>query len=215
MEIETLFTDSKWRILSELFQKSLSPTELAEKTGTSTANVSTQMRLLEALGYVREEKVADYKKGDARKRFMLDRQFAYVTFRSRCAIGKRMFTLDDELSPIFNVIMINNPDMSFIMLKILCQNEELLQDAVAYGYIGLKNDVIELLVIHEDHEHARQLNQASVSRRGKTYKIDAHLHTKEAFDRGIKNKDEYFLNALKKVVVISDRTGFLMDLKMG
>ena len=90
MEIETIFSESKWKILTELSQGSLSPSELAKKTGTSLANISTQVRLLEALGFIDKKKLINRAKGEPRKIYSLKKEFAYMILGTKTVMGKKM-----------------------------------------------------------------------------------------------------------------------------
>lgn len=56
MELETLFTSSKWDILQVLSKGPKSPLELANETNTSIANISQQLRLLELGGLVNKKR---------------------------------------------------------------------------------------------------------------------------------------------------------------
>ncbi|MBU0472258.1 MAG: nickel-dependent hydrogenase large subunit, partial [Nanoarchaeota archaeon] len=66
MDQETLFTGSKWDILKLLEQKKMSPIELANASGTSTANISQQLRFLEIAGIVKSERISNRDKGQPR-----------------------------------------------------------------------------------------------------------------------------------------------------
>ena len=76
MDIENLFVDSKWSIITELAKKPLSPSELAKKTNTTLSNISAQIRLLEALDIVKEEKLGNVAKGEARKLYSLKKEIS-------------------------------------------------------------------------------------------------------------------------------------------
>src|SRR3990172_2029627 len=101
MDIESIFFDSKWSILTELSHAPMSPSELAQKTGTSLANISTQLRLLEALDFIEKERLTNTAKGKPRKLYSLKKEFAYLVLGTRSAIGKKMIKLDSETMPFF------------------------------------------------------------------------------------------------------------------
>jgi len=215
MEIESIFTESKWRIITELSHTSQSPTGLAKSTKTSLANISTQLRLLEALDFIEQEKLDNVEKGKPRKLFRLKKEFAYVILATKSVIGKKMFKLDDELHPFFSVLMINDTGAPYLLLKLFFKHENFLKDAYALGYLGMRGDELEVFIIHQNPEKFHGLHNENITRKDKTYKIRAHVHTKEAFEHGINNKEEYFTTLLKKVFIVVDKDHMLTNLKKG
>jgi len=90
MEIESLFTGTKWTILTYLSQNSYSPLELAEKLNTTIANISQQLRLLEAYGIIKSVKVPNVEKGKPRIQYSLSNDLAYLIFTFNKSINKRL-----------------------------------------------------------------------------------------------------------------------------
>lgn len=215
MEIESIFTDSKWRILTELSHNSLSPTALAKKTGTSIANISTQLRLLEALDFIEKEKLSNVGKGEPRKLYSLKKEFAYLIIATKSVIGKKMFKLDSESMMFVSVWMIPDSQAPYLLMKLYCEHESLLKDSISIGYLGMRGDELEIVVIHEHPGQVHSLNEKHVTRNDKTYKIKAHAHSMHDFENGVKNKDEYFTSIIKKVFIIKDKDNFLSKLKKG
>ena len=66
MEIEGLFSSGKWNLIELLAQEELSPLQLSEKIGTSVANVSQQLKLLELVGLVQTRKLPNRERGKPR-----------------------------------------------------------------------------------------------------------------------------------------------------
>jgi hypothetical protein len=212
MDIETLFVDSKWRILSELSLGAMSPTELAKKTGTSAANISAQLRLLEAMDLIQEEKHTNISKGEARKTYSLKKEFAYLVISSRQSIGKRMIKLTPDLMIYFNVWLINDSEIPPMLVKLWVENEIIFKNTNSFGYVGFKEE-LEILIISDNTQEFSDLNNKSMMRNEKQYKIKAHVYTKEVFEDSIKNKDDHIVSLLKKVFIILDKDSFLSKLK--
>ena len=55
MELATLFTEQKWNIIKSLSLGKFSPLQLAQRSDTTMANISQQLRLLEAASLVKKE----------------------------------------------------------------------------------------------------------------------------------------------------------------
>lgn len=72
-----VFTSSKWQILQKLAESSYSPLQLSELLDTTIANISMQLRLLEAVGLVKKERISNAKKGMPRVIYSLAADFSY------------------------------------------------------------------------------------------------------------------------------------------
>lgn len=209
MEIESILTESKWKILAELSHSPLSPKELAKKTNTTIANISTQVRLLEALGFVEKSSVAKAP-SKARKLYTLKKEFCYIILGTRTVIGKRM--LSNDLF-FFKAMMINDKNAGSLMIKLFCANEEDFRDAT-FGYISLDDETFELLIISNEPEKFEHLNNEKLSWNKSSYNIKAHIHKAGDFEAGFYRRNEYFLSLIKKVLILQDNE-FLTRLKKG
>ena len=96
MELEGLFREQKWNILRFLSEGSYSPLQLAVKANTTIANISQQLRLLEAAGLVRKEKVSNRERGKPRTRYFISRDILYVVVLSRALQEKGMVELGES-----------------------------------------------------------------------------------------------------------------------
>ena len=70
MDYEELLTKSKWSILKELSKGEKSAVEIAKKTDQSIANVTQQLKLLEAYNLVKKGKQEPKKKQESQKHLM-------------------------------------------------------------------------------------------------------------------------------------------------
>jgi DNA-binding transcriptional regulator GbsR (MarR family) len=95
MELETLFTDQKWNILKSLSFAKYSPLQLAQRSKTSMANISQQLRLLEAFNLVKKEKIKNRDRGKPRTLFSLSNDHAYIVTAFEGFAGKRLLQLDN------------------------------------------------------------------------------------------------------------------------
>ena len=94
MDFETLFTSTKWEILDQLSKKSYSPLELSKILNTSMANISQQLRLLEALNLVKKEKVSNRDKGKPRTLYSLSADYAYIIVFANGIAEKKLVKLN-------------------------------------------------------------------------------------------------------------------------
>ena len=93
MELETLLIGSKWQIIEQLTKKKQSPLELAKKLGTTIANISQQLRLLELGNIVKKEKTGASGLGKPKTLFSLKQEFAYIIIASDKKADKKLITL--------------------------------------------------------------------------------------------------------------------------
>ncbi len=210
-----MFIDSKWKIISEIANSPCSPTDLALKTGTTVANISSQLKLLEALDFISQEKLSNIGKGEPRKLYSIKKEFAYLIISTRSAVGKKMIRLDEKTIPFFSVWLLPDQSVQQILIKFYLEYEGLLSDAVSLGYLGIKDNELELLLIHETPQNAYFLNERNITRLEKTYKLKVHINTKEEFNRGLKNNEPYFTSSLKKVFLLLDKEDYQTKLKKG
>lgn len=215
MELETIFLDSKWLILTELSHRKLSPTELAKKTGTTIANISTQLRLLEALDFVKSERLSNVGKGQPRKLFSLKKEFAYVVLCTNTVAGKKLFKINDEEKYFFSVWMMSDQVPPFVMMKFYLDNMKKLEDAVSIGFLGKNGKEIELVIVHPNPESLYYINQINLEHDNKQYNFKVHVHKKEDFLSGIDKKEDYFISLVKKAFILLDKESILSKTKKG
>ncbi|MFH2020137.1 MAG: winged helix-turn-helix domain-containing protein [archaeon] len=214
VDLETMFTESKWKILTELAKSASSPSQLAKSTGTSVANISVQLKLLEAMGFVRIEKLSNISKGEPRKLYSLNRAICYMILSTSQTSGKKLIELEDDMIPYFSVWLLKDNDISRVLIKYLCSNE-VLQESSSLGYLGLKDGIIELVALHPDPAKLHELSERNVSFFQKNFIIQLHSHSIEDFRKGFENKEEYFNNTIKRVFILKDRDNVLSKMKKG
>ena len=95
MEIESLFSSTRWEIIKALAREKLSPMELASKTKTTSANISQQLRLLELAGLVRSEKTSNVERGKPRVVYMLAGDMAFLILSSPHFANKKLLSLTE------------------------------------------------------------------------------------------------------------------------
>jgi len=215
MEIETIFSESKWKILTELSQGSLSPSELAKKTGTSLANISTQVRLLEALGFIDKKKLINRAKGEPRKIYSLKKEFAYMILGTKTVMGKKMYNVGEDSLYFFKVHMIQDKKAPQVLSKLYCNHENVLRNVISIGYLGIRGEELEILVICDEPGKLHFLNNKKIRWHGIEYSVKSHVHKFADFLKGVKEKNEYFTTILKRVFVITDKDHIITELKKG
>ena len=114
MDLETLFTNSKWGILEKIAQKPMSPLQLSTTLNTSPANVSQQIKLLEMAGLLDKERVSTRETGKPRTLFSLKDDFSYLISVSKEGAQKGLIPTDAKKRLILRSWMANDPDLEQI-----------------------------------------------------------------------------------------------------
>ena len=110
MELELLFSDQKWNILKSLSEGKYSPLQLAEKLNTTMANISQQLRLLEAANLVKKEKIKNRDKGKPRTLFSLSEDCAYLIPTMNDFAAKKLLKVNDHQKIILRIWFLENPE---------------------------------------------------------------------------------------------------------
>ncbi len=105
MDIETLFTSSKWEIIEKLAEKSYSPLELSKILNTTMANISQQLRLLEALNLVKKQKVSNRDKGKPRALYSLSGDYVYIISFMQGSAQKKLIPLNQQTKAIIKNLL--------------------------------------------------------------------------------------------------------------
>jgi predicted transcriptional regulator len=93
LEIESLFSGTRWEILKAISERKLSPIELADKMKTTSANISQQLRLLELGGLVKSERTSNIDKGKPRIVYSLAGDTSFLIISSPNFTEKKMLPL--------------------------------------------------------------------------------------------------------------------------
>src|SRR3989338_2788847 len=126
MELETMFTEQKWNILKCLSEDKFSPLQLAEKLNTTMANISQQMRLLEAANLVKKEKIRNRDKGKPRTLFSLTDECAYIIPTMNHFAGKKLIKVNDYQKMLLRTWFLEDLDLQQSIEKIACSVRPLL-----------------------------------------------------------------------------------------
>ena len=103
MNIETMFTDQRWNILKAISSSPLSPIQLSEKLNTTMANVSTQLKLLEAMNLVKKEKIRNRDKGKPRTLFSLNGEYALLVPTTKHFAEKKLVHITPHQKTIMRI----------------------------------------------------------------------------------------------------------------
>ena len=98
-----MFTDQRWNILKAISSSPLSPIQLSEKLNTTMANVSTQLKLLEAMNLVKKEKIRNRDKGKPRTLFSLNGEYALLVPTTKHFAEKKLVHITPHQKTIMRI----------------------------------------------------------------------------------------------------------------
>lgn len=214
MDYGALLTESKWNIIRNLSETEQTPTELAEKTNTSLANISQQLRLLEAYGIVIKERRGSMKKpGKPRTIFSLGKEINHIISISNFGAVKKNLELDYFQKAILNILLVNK-GLSYYLEKFFIEKDEVIKKCDAIGLIPTQDEKIELLLITDHVQNIRDKysNQDIENLEGEKKTIICWTHSIKEIEEGIKSKNEHFIKLIEHIIPIMNKNHILENI---
>lgn len=106
-----MFSEQKWNILKCLSHEKLSPLQLAERLNTTMANISQQLRLLEAANLVKKEKIKNRDRGKPRALFSLSEDFVYLIPAMNSFADKKLLHATTHHKTILKIWFLKNQEL--------------------------------------------------------------------------------------------------------
>jgi len=128
MEMGHMFVEQKWNILKCLSQKKMSPLQLSQTLDTTMANVSQQLRLLEAMNLVKKEKIRNRDKGKPRSLYSLTKDYAYLIPTMQGFAKKRLVPLTEHQKSILRIWFVDNENLHYPIEKLYWELQHHLAD---------------------------------------------------------------------------------------
>ena len=142
MDLEPLFTATKWNIIKMLSKKPYSPLELARETNTSIANISQQLRLLEVAGLVSSKKVSTNKRGKSRVLYSLSKDQSYIIAFAKGFAEKKLVPLTARKRIITGIWFVEQESLHAPLEEFFLRIEPYLSGIALFGYNNEKQDII-------------------------------------------------------------------------
>jgi DNA-binding transcriptional regulator GbsR (MarR family) len=131
MELEGMFTEQKWNILKCLSKEKYSPLQLAEQLNTTMANISQQLKLLEAVNLVKKEKIKNRDKGKPRTLFSLNDNFAYLISAMNNFADKKLMRVTDHHKIILKIWFLEDQQLHHSVERLYWKIEPYLKQIAA------------------------------------------------------------------------------------
>ena len=207
---DTLLTGIKWRVLEETASSELSPTQLAKRLGTTVAYASQQLKLLEAHGYLKKERVdkgiGGRKNNDTRIKYSVNKNSLYLTLLRPYLTERKELKLNPQNSFISNVLCADLKEDGFCLLKFFFNHQDLFERMDLLFYVESVKDEIHLLVITDDLASFRgEKSSVTITCQGITKNLKFWSHTITEFRLGLEKKEKYFEDHVQKALLLYER----------
>ena len=180
MELETMFTEQKWNILKCLSEKKYSPLQLAEKLDTTMANISQQLKLLEATNLVKKEKIRNRDKGKPRTLFSLRQDQAYLISAMDSFADKRLVKVTEHHKIILKIWFLEDPELQYYLEEIYWRVQSEKMDITA---IAVNENAKEVILVSDKEKPIQKLNQK--------FSIDVKIFQKKEAEKKIRNNQDF------------------------
>jgi predicted transcriptional regulator len=117
LELEPVLTATRWNILKILADKPASPLQISKELKTTIANVSQQLRLLDAYGLVKKERVQGSDKRKPRKLYSIAQDSAYYVTIAEKFAEKHRIKLSKHKNTILKIWSTEKEDWHYYLEK--------------------------------------------------------------------------------------------------
>jgi hypothetical protein len=182
MDQETLFTTSKWDILTVLSSGPKSPLELAKETRTSIANISQQLRLLELGGLINKKRVQNRDKDLPRLRYSLAGPNSFIINTSLGFVKKELIQLKPYQQFTMRAWFTKDENKEYFVEKYFWnQIEESLDQIEA---IALRNEysTLRLFIITEDQLRSK-IKKETYKKGSTTVSMEPEFYTENTLSQ--------------------------------
>jgi predicted transcriptional regulator len=158
MELDSFLASPRWDILRVIIEKPSSPTEIADKIGTTMSFVSQQLKLLEATGIVKRERTGEVNKGKPRTIFSISEESFYMIPLSKELTQKKLVPLTLEHKIIIQIWGIEDSTVQPIIEKFFWSIQKylsLIDGIVVYT----KKKKLKIYLISKDADLTHKINE--------------------------------------------------------
>ncbi|MBU1201127.1 MAG: helix-turn-helix domain-containing protein [Nanoarchaeota archaeon] len=215
MNYNTILTDSRWEIIKAISEEDLSATELAKHTKTSIANVSQQLRLLEAYGLIKKISKINNGIGKPKTRYTISKEVIETLIVSKNHCEKKSLDLDYLQKAILNLWLHTKKENHYFLEKFLTTYEEVTVKCQAIYIIKITIESIELLLVTEKLDEIRQKysSQKISNLEGQIKTIICWTHSTKEIEEGLKRKENHFIQLVTNLKPFLDKEEITKKIK--
>ncbi|MFH1399952.1 MAG: hypothetical protein ABIH41_00385 [Nanoarchaeota archaeon] len=205
-----IMTQKKWDLIGMIAQGPKTPAELAEMHGSTMTNVLQQLKIPEALGYIKKERIVEKRRGKPRYRFALASHALLVSSLHSDGLSTHTVLGSELRQMIIRIMLLGDSEEAFILAKFFLDNPEFIENVDGIALVKAASSDIELFVLTEHLELVRQrYSTVFVSRGLQTRKVICWSHNEYETSKGLDNQDRHFMTLLRHASVLYDPTSKL------
>jgi hypothetical protein len=203
---------SKWQILKILSKSPQTPKQLAEKLGTTIANMSQQLKLLEAYGYLkkaRADRGPNSRKGkDLRVLYTLVKGKTWLTSVGPGNVKRKELKLTPDTSLMINLLLSDyKEEIPFILNFFM--NHSVVEHIDSAYYLRSDSEEIHILVITKKLDQFREAKSAiKIKHRNGERTIRFWSHTLPEIKDGLVRKEPYFQDLIVQSTPLYEKEHF-------
>ncbi|MBN2142735.1 winged helix-turn-helix transcriptional regulator [Candidatus Woesearchaeota archaeon] len=238
MELEDIFSKNKWATIQALAQGPASASEIAQKTGQSTANTLIQLQLLEASQIIKKVKNPNTKDmttekkeslkskeqtktkntgpGKPKTRYELIQEVVMVSIVRPGLAAKKILKIK-EMDPFQEItfhIQATCPENFYPIAQYCCKGS-IPRKAETIAFLKAEGNEVELFIITDNLDEIRKNYSQFTAEdiKGKTKKIISWSHNRKEIEEGLGRGEEYFVDLVKNSRILLDQKSYLSELK--
>lgn len=206
---ENEIAGSKWQILKILSKNPQTPKQLAEKLGTTIANMSQQLKLLEAYGFLKKTRTDkgpnSRKVKDLRIMYTLVKGKTWLINVTPGSVKRKELKQTTEISLLVNILLLDLKEEHPFVLNFFLNNPLVEYIDSAY-YLKSEKTEINLLIITKKLEHFRESKSSlKVKYKSEEKTIRFWSHTLLEIKEGLSKKEKYFQDLVSQAELLFEK----------
>lgn len=200
-ELEFLLNAKRWLIMQAISQGKNSATSIASHLKISIAHASNQLQLLEAKNYLKKDKTTTSTIGKPRTTYTINKELVILAQLSQHSTFIHTIRPAPEAQFIINTLQLQSEQDIYDLQKFYYTHEDLIFSMAYMGLLDITPHEIHFLAITNHVENVRKehSNITINNYAGKKRKIVLWSHTKEEVINGLRNKETYYMEKVKKM----------------
>jgi len=152
----------------------MSPIELSEKSGTSMANISQQLRFLEMAGIVSSKRLPNRDKGQPRILYSLTGNNTFLISASMGFVEKRLINLTEKRKALLKIWFYERPEHQFYAESAFCAIEKYLPkiEAVAIDRSDFSNITITIITDNDLNKNIKNYDLTNSEEQKRSVKFN-------------------------------------------
>ncbi|MFP4524290.1 MAG: winged helix-turn-helix domain-containing protein [Candidatus Woesearchaeota archaeon] len=212
-EAAFILDPQRWNIITSITNQNTSATAIAKDVGLSTAYISTQLKLLEAYGYIRRLPPKKNHVGKPKHEYEIAKDTLIIAGIKHDDAKLNIITQHRKHTFIFNTAFFPNEDHIYHLQKFYYLHEDLITGLDLLAYLGHDKEGMHFLAVNDEVEDLRKHHSNITIKHpeGTEQRIIIWSHTPDEIITGLEAGEKYYTSKLKEAVAFWDKNGKTLD----